>query len=353
MARHVFHWKHGWIPLDHTAISHGGHRSQATGPIRGDHADSSGVRSRRDVAHAVRTLAQVPSGPARHRAAQATARAADRNNARDILPSPLHAHLSLPPGDVAAFTGGSAEKHLEPDGKGGHRFTTERAQLHASIVEHFLSGATPVASPVYNVMGGGPASGKSTMERHTPALASNAALVNPDEAKARLPEYAGGTGAAFTHEESSYVAKLAVSEAFARRVNVTLDGTGDSDAAKLRSKMQAARDAGYGVNGYYVTIPTDEAVHRAELRGQRSGRFVNETVIRETHAAISRVLPEVANDFDELHLYDNSGPQLTHVLAKRHGHKPEILNPAMYQAFLAKGTEGQQLTDAQFSSTVG
>jgi hypothetical protein len=42
MARHVFHWKHGWIPLDHEAISHGGHRSQATGPIKGDRRPPAG-----------------------------------------------------------------------------------------------------------------------------------------------------------------------------------------------------------------------------------------------------------------------------------------------------------------------
>lgn len=69
-------------------------------------------------------------------------------------------------------------------------------------------------------MGGGPASGKSTMMDAVPA--HDAAVVNADDVKARLPEYVGKVGASFTHEESSYIAKRAVAEAFRRRINVTL-----------------------------------------------------------------------------------------------------------------------------------
>lgn len=347
MARHVFHWKHGWIPLDHEAISHGGHRSQATGPIKGDRRPPAGhpIRTRRDVAKAVTTLRNVPAAD-RHRPAKRTASSARHAQAEDLLP-PALARLntdrpSLSTADVAAFGehgDSSAFAHLEPDGRGGFRFTAERHALHQKIIEDTLKGASPAEHPAYNVLGGGPASGKSTVVATQPELSRNTATINPDDVRLRLPEYdqhPPATRSSFTHEEASYIAKAAISEGFNRRLNITLDGTGDSSPESLRGKIAAAREHGYSVHGYYVTIPTEEAVARANARGERTGRFVPEHVIRGTHANVSATLPKVLDEFDSLQIYDNTnGP--VQILDKAPGGSIDVLDQVLYQQFLDKG----------------
>lgn len=408
---HVYHWKHGWIPLDHTALKHGGHPSQAKGPIKGASkversahhpAPETGIRDHRDLAKAATTVHQVPKAdrsgaaaevraastrltgsPAQKRVDAAQAKL-DAVNARvaaskaapkalqdralqaavihgrgseqhkaalaardaaghEAIAAETH-HLTAPikPGQLSDFAGGSAAAHLEPDGHGGQRFTAERAELHRKIIDGMLAGNTPVANPAFNVMGGGPASGKSTMERRTPQLRDNAALINPDDVKDQLPEYAAKTqakdpsAAAFAHEESSYIAKQAQAEAFRRRINVTLDGTGDSDEGKLRGKIKDARDHGYAVNGFYVTVDTDEAVRRANLRGAKSGRFVPEETVRTTHENISRVLPHVIDSFDKVQVFDNNGSEIKLIAEKAPGSKHKVTDQARWQQFLDK-----------------
>jgi hypothetical protein len=64
----VYHWKHGWIRLDHEAAPH-----------------ATGIQSRQDVAKAVRGLPNVPSGE--HGSAMIQLRqAAEHHNSTDLLP---------------------------------------------------------------------------------------------------------------------------------------------------------------------------------------------------------------------------------------------------------------------------
>lgn len=243
---------------------------------------------------------------------------------------------------VLDMTGGSAEKYLVHQPDGTYKFNAERHALHEKIIAKILAGQTAQAHPVYNVMGGGPAAGKSTMEKANPEISANSALINADEIKAELPEYTSvkdGTAAAFTHEESSYLTALATQRAFAAKFNVTLDGTGDSNVGKMRGKIEAARKRGYKVNGYYATVPTDEAVQRANLRGQKTGRFVPESVIRATHKNVSVVFPLLLNDFDSVALYDTSTKSPVKILEKTGKGKPKILDEDRWKAFLDKGEQ--------------
>lgn len=243
--------------------------------------------------------------------------------------------------DVQAFVNGSAADHIVLGSDGVWRFTSERQALHRRIIDSFFDGVpTGQAHPVYNIMGGGPAAGKSSMEKKTPELSKDTAVVNADDIKLMLPEYqtAGAKAAAFTHEESSYLAKMALQEGFRRRAHMTLDGTGDSSAEGLAKKIKAARDAGYEVHGYYVTVATDEAVKRAEARGRKTGRYVPESVIRRTHASVSSVVPEMVDQFDSFVLYDTTNG-LDLVGKKERGKKFKVENEDLYKAFLAKGSE--------------
>lgn len=332
MADRVFHYRHGWIPLDHVAAS-----------------DAKGIQTRSDVAKAISTLPSVPASDRLVPKHQIIA-AAGKVGATDLLPSSWHHESSshqapaLPIDTVMAMTGGSAEKHLESDGKGGKRFTAERTALHDKIIASILGDHRSQQNPEYNILGGGPASGKSTMIAHI-HTSPDAAVVNADDIKAALPEYKDLTAtgddsaAAFTHEESSYVAKRLLDEAFAKKINVTLDGTGDSSYKSLLAKITKARDAGYKVNGYYVTVPTEVAVARAEKRAQRTGRHVPRSVIENTHKNVSLVFPHAMNDFDKVQLYDNEA-ELKLILSKDKAEgrsRAQILEDKAWLRFVEKG----------------
>ena len=247
--------------------------------------------------------------------------------------------------------------HLVPDGEDGWTLSEERRALHERIVAEALADVPESTDPTFYMLGGGPASGKSTMLRD-PALADvpddegmkdgekSAVVVNPDNVKAVLPEYqdmvAGGQSreaAPFVHEESSIVSKRIQAQALAAKRDVLLDGTGDSSEKKLMRKITQARKAGYTVKGYYATIPTDEAWARAEKRRMETGRVVPEPVLRGIHASVSSVFPKVYDDFDEVTLFDTRSWNGARVIAVGKGQTLTITDPEQYEAFLAKADE--------------
>lgn len=229
------------------------------------------------------------------------------------------------------------------------RFEWDEARVrdvHDPFVNGELAKGHPVEEPTMTFMGGGPASGKSTVIRSGDVVLPEGHIIaNADEVKEILPEYKAGVrrahakSAAFVHEESSSVAKRLVSESLDGSYNTVLDGTGNGSLDSLAKKVQQARDAGVKrVVGEYVTVDTEEAVRRAIQRGARTGRQVPESVIRNTHAAVSRVFPEAAaaDLFDELRLYDTGmagGPKL---IFERVAGSETIYDPEAYARFLRK-----------------
>ena len=250
----------------------------------------------------------------------------------------------IPIGDrVELFKGGSAEAHLVVGADGSVAFTPERQALHDKIVNDALAGKTPTDDPVFHLLGGGPAAGKSTMVSGRPDLADpNNVIVNSDDMKAELPEYqqmiaAKNPNAAwFAHEESSYLAGRVQAAAFENRLNITADGIGNGAPSKLQAKIGTARAAGYRVQGHYVTVPTDVAVHRANVRGAQTGRYVPETLVRGSHAGVSATLPQVYRDFDSVDLFDTRGSAMAHVMQWRDG-SFTVHDQGLWDEFVAKG----------------
>lgn len=260
---------------------------------------------------------------------------------------PLHPGPALEGDQLKALQKDSAAAHLVPDGAGGYRFSDERQALHDRIVADAVAGVPPSADPTYTLMGGGPAAGKSTV-LDNPQLGlpgkGDAVVVDSDAIKGSLPEYrdmvaAGDIGAAaFAHEESSYLAKRVQLTAFGNRQNVLLDGTGDESATNVRKKISTARANGYKVTGEYVTADTDASVARAKTRAARTGRMPPEPFIRNTHASVSRIVPEVAGDFDSIRVWDTNGSGAKLIAQGSLGKTLTVLDAPAFSAFLAKGT---------------
>jgi predicted ABC-type ATPase len=248
--------------------------------------------------------------------------------------------IPITPSMAGEMKGGSAEPYLVQNENGEWEFTPERQALHDKIVQEAVDGKPSVENPVYTVMGGGPAAGKSTILKSGDVnIPEGSVEVNADLCKEKLPEWqtAGDNRAGITHEESSYLAKRTQAAAFERSQHVVLDGTGDTSPSSMNKKIDAARDAGYQVEAVYVTLPTDMAVKNAYNRGLETGRFVPEEVIRGTHAGVSETFPVIADRFDKVTLFDTSEMGKPKVIAKGGGGVVDILDQVAYDAFIAKG----------------
>ena len=219
----------------------------------------------------------------------------------------------IDPADIANGNH-SISKHLDKDG----RLTRERELLHEAAVYKFLDGVekAQAGEQTFYLMGGGPAAGKSSVIKSGQVEVPDrkkAVQVDVDECKKLLPEYqqmvksGDPKAAAFAHEESSALSKRVIDVACKNGYNVVLDGTGDGSTNGVLKKINNAKASGMKVAGVYVTCDTDTAVARSNARAAKTGREVPEFVVRNTHAAVSRILPEVADKFDTVQLFDTNG----------------------------------------------
>jgi len=212
----------------------------------------------------------------------------------------------------------SLEKYMDENGN----LTPERIALHQQIIDNYLSGKIPVeGTATMTMMGGGPASGKSSaikMGLYEMPNKEQTVTVDPDDIKSYLPGYSemaktDETAASFYHEESSMLAKQLASVCFSENYNVTYDGTGDGSVGSVMKKINSAKEYGYEVNGMYVTINIDEALERnqkryddAKARGE-APRLVPDDYVIECHEKVTTISMEVSDQFDNICLYDNNG----------------------------------------------
>jgi hypothetical protein len=262
-------------------------------------------------------------------------------------------------GDAIKKGRDSMWEHLVPDGKGGYKLTAEREKLYDKIVKEHLKGITPTGNPTFTLMGGGGGSGKGTVQKNPIAMnqadqygvkipADNFVMVDPDEIKSMLPEfkYMVSIGlkedaAGYTHEESSAIAKIIQRQAFSRGLDVLLDGTGNSKAIKLQSKIDQARDAGYTVNGAYVHASIENAWQRNMNRAVESETrgLVPAWAFLEAHKSVSDIIPYMAPKFDNWVLFDTNGAKgsIPPIIAVGHrGVAVQVIDRTAYREFIDK-----------------
>ena len=205
------------------------------------------------------------------------------------------------------------------------------------------------ANPTVTFLGGGSAAGKSNI---LSSLPKTGFTLDVDDVRKELPEYqadtkAGGergkAAAARTHEESSLLTKRIGATAAERGLDITIDGTGDGSIESLSAKIAGYRTAGHKIEAHYVTSSIEEAIARAETRGQRTGRYVPEDQIRGLHRAVSVVFPQAVERglFDKFSVWDTTGStrenKAAKLIASGEGRKLVIHDRAAWARFLAKG----------------
>jgi hypothetical protein len=246
---------------------------------------------------------------------------------------------------AAVMTKDSAGAYLQKNAQGEWEFTPERQALHDKIVEDAVTGVPKSDDPTVYMLGGGPATGKSSSRREgidgIPKEGSGLAVdVNPDEYKKALPEYQLTNEidrAPFTHEESSYLSKRVTSAAMERKQDIVLDAVGNSGVRKVQNKIDTARKNGYKIKGTYLTRPTSVALEANKRRLTREKRIVNPMEVKKLHIGVSQVVPSVAKNFDSFNLYDTTNGR--NLIASGGNGVLNVIDRAAYDSFVAKANE--------------
>lgn len=149
-------------------------------------------------------------------------------------------------------------------------YEDERGMLHERIINAILSdeaisAATPPdgEKPTFIILGGRGGSGKSWFANQV-YDPKKCIVLDADEIKQRLPEYAGWN-AAQVHTESGQIFERIVAIALALGVNVVLDKTMKAPDSAL-ADIRAFKAAGYRTEAHYMHLPRRLAAERAVKR---------------------------------------------------------------------------------------
>jgi hypothetical protein len=152
-----------------------------------------------------------------------------------------------------------------------------RGELRADIFHLLMSKPADVGHEAHLVLGP-PAAGKSSFAEPL-AEATGSRLIDADEAKAMLPEFENGIGAAAVHEESSRIAAVAADATIRNGENVVLPLVGRTYDG-VRARIEDLVKAGYKVYVHIVDLPGDKAAERAIARFEHTGRLVDPGYVR-------------------------------------------------------------------------
>jgi len=164
-------------------------------------------------------------------------------------------------------------------------YTPERKALHKEIINKFKKDAVCITKgkPIAILMGGSPASGKSSfVKKYRPYLLTpNILKVDADEIRAQLPEYKG-FNATQTHLETKDIVTTLISD---RNIGVPCDFDMVYDGTMNNTKsyeplIDLLKKHNYQVYIIYITnVDKDTVWKRAKERYKKSGRFVPKGVI--------------------------------------------------------------------------
>ena len=192
-------------------------------------------------------------------------------------------------------------------------YTPSRKKLHNEIIAKFKDGVVCIENnkPIAILMGGSPASGKSTFLReYAPYLLKEEILrIDADEVRSMLPEYEGWN-ASQTHLETKDIVNTLLSDktiGLPCDTDIIYDGTMNSNKSYL-PLIKVLRKLGYEIFVVYIDkVPKDVIVDRALKRYGKSGRFVPLEVIDDFFDKGKDALNEIKKKVDGYMIVDGSG----------------------------------------------
>jgi predicted ABC-type ATPase len=163
-----------------------------------------------------------------------------------------------------------------------------RNGVQLGLLDKLLGMKPRKDKPTFVLLGGGAASGKSSLRKEAETDYPDAVIIDPDEIKAKLPEYKiflksdPLRAASRVHEESSDLALAAVEEALRNRNDIILDAV-SGKRAKVSSMIAKFQARGYMVSVRFVDTQISEAMKRMAARAKSKGRWVPPHVLVEGH----------------------------------------------------------------------
>ena len=201
-------------------------------------------------------------------------------------------------------------KDLNTDSKGN--YTKERQELHRKIIDDFKDELICIQKdePIAILMGGSPASGKSTfLRKYAPYLLKEEILkVDADEIRSMLPEYKG-YNATQTHLETKDIVNTLLSDktiGIPCKYDIIYDGTMNSTKSYL-PLITLLKSLGYKIFIVYIDkVPEEVVKKRALERYKKSGRFVPMEVIDDFFGKGKVALEELKLKSDGYMIIDGS-----------------------------------------------
>jgi predicted ABC-type ATPase len=187
-----------------------------------------------------------------------------------------------------------------------------RKRLQKDIIYEFKKDLICVErdEPIAILMGGSPASGKSTfLKKYAPYLLKEEIFkIDADEIRSRLPEYKG-YNASQTHLETKDIVNTLLSDrniGIPCKFDLIYDGTMNNTKSYLPLIRLLKKD-GYKVFIVYIDrVPKDVIVKRALERYKKSGRFVPLEVIDDFFEKGKTAFEELKKESDGFMLVDGS-----------------------------------------------
>ncbi len=191
-------------------------------------------------------------------------------------------------------------------------YTASRKKLHQRIINSFKDELVCIQKkePIAILMGGSPASGKSTfLRKYAPYLLKEEILkVDADEIRAMLPEYKGWN-ATSTHMETKDIVATLLSDrtiGIPCKYDIIYDGTMNNTKSYI-PLMKLLKELGYKVFIVYMDkVPEEVVKKRALERYKKSGRFVPEAVIDDFFSRGKSALNELKSKADGYMIIDGS-----------------------------------------------
>ena len=201
------------------------------------------------------------------------------------------------------------------------QYDADRKKLQKEIIYKIKKDLVCVESdkPIAILMGGSPASGKSTfLKKYRPYLLEEEILkVDADEIRSQLPEYKG-FNATQTHLETKDIVNLLLSDrniGIPCRFDLIYDGTMNNTKSYL-PLIALLKSLGYRIYVVYIdNVPKDVIVNRALERYKRSGRFVPLEVIDDFFTRGKSALNEIKKEVDGYMIVDGKDSNY-HVIEK-------------------------------------
>ena len=192
------------------------------------------------------------------------------------------------------------------------KYTKERQKLHKEIIDEFKGNLVCIQQdePIAILMGGSPASGKSTfLRKYAPYLLDDEILrIDADEVRSQLPEYDGWNASA-THLETKDIVNTLLSDrtiGLPCEYDIIYDGTMNNTKAYL-PLIKLLRKLGYKIYVVYIdNVPKPVIEKRVKERYQKSGRFVPLEVVDDFFSKGKKALNEIKKKVDGYMVIDGS-----------------------------------------------